>query len=427
MHRVEQKSLDSYYVRNTIGISLVEFLWGLGLPVVVESTFLQLFLRNLGASSFIIGLIPTFFSIGMSCSGILSAFLTSHMESKRRAVILTHIAGAIPLPVFGIVFLITGSTSSTLVLFLIVYALFSIAIGVISPTWLNYIVKIFTEKRSVSALGIMMMAQNFTKLLCGLLLVNTISRFSFSPVASGIIFILVGAFFLIGSFMFLITRECLEKTAETGRKKLSDFSKSFRKPLRNKRFLFYLASDTETYAIVGVLSFYANYATEFCRIPAAFAGGLFMAVNYLGGICINVLLGWVGLLSLRNKLIFSKLTSFCAVLLLIFIPSLWAFLLASFILGSSRAIRGFVYALSIKKLSGEKDATHYFSIAPFFTLPFSVGIPLASGKFLDATAKLGGDSYRLMFAAMAVIILASLFFLLKTNLSDSTTKQSAEG
>ena len=58
--------MDQYFRRNTFGISSVEFLWGLGMPVVVESTFLQLFLRNLGASNFLIGLIPTLFSGGVA-------------------------------------------------------------------------------------------------------------------------------------------------------------------------------------------------------------------------------------------------------------------------------------------------------------------------------------------------------------------------
>ena len=52
---------DRFFRQNVIGISSVEFLWGLGLPVVVESTFLQIFLKKLGASSFVIGLIPFFF------------------------------------------------------------------------------------------------------------------------------------------------------------------------------------------------------------------------------------------------------------------------------------------------------------------------------------------------------------------------------
>ena len=58
--------IDTYYKRNVIGISGCEFLWGLGLPVVLESTFLQLFLKSLGASSFQIGLIPAFSFLGSS-------------------------------------------------------------------------------------------------------------------------------------------------------------------------------------------------------------------------------------------------------------------------------------------------------------------------------------------------------------------------
>jgi hypothetical protein len=40
------QSKDLYFLQNVFGISTVEFFWGLGLPVVVESTFLQLFLKR---------------------------------------------------------------------------------------------------------------------------------------------------------------------------------------------------------------------------------------------------------------------------------------------------------------------------------------------------------------------------------------------
>ena len=43
---------------------VVEFFWGLGFPIVLESTFLQLFLKNLGASSFVIGIVPALFIFG---------------------------------------------------------------------------------------------------------------------------------------------------------------------------------------------------------------------------------------------------------------------------------------------------------------------------------------------------------------------------
>ena len=55
----ERVNKDRYFLQNVIGISGVEFLYGLGLPVVVESTFLQIFLKKLGASNFAIGPILT--------------------------------------------------------------------------------------------------------------------------------------------------------------------------------------------------------------------------------------------------------------------------------------------------------------------------------------------------------------------------------
>ncbi len=67
---------DNYFKRNVFGITGVEFLWGLGMPVVIESTILQLFMKNLGATSFQIGLIPAFFAIGYSIFALWGCYFT---------------------------------------------------------------------------------------------------------------------------------------------------------------------------------------------------------------------------------------------------------------------------------------------------------------------------------------------------------------
>ena len=69
---------DHYFAINTFGISAVEILWGIGLPVVVESTFLQLFLKSLGASNQIIGLIPAIMGAGIALFSLMSAYLSIH-------------------------------------------------------------------------------------------------------------------------------------------------------------------------------------------------------------------------------------------------------------------------------------------------------------------------------------------------------------
>ncbi len=74
--------LDSYFARNVTGISLVELLWGLGMPVVFDSTFLPLFMRHLGATSLLVGLAPTLSSAGIALSSLLAYSLTARRRRK---------------------------------------------------------------------------------------------------------------------------------------------------------------------------------------------------------------------------------------------------------------------------------------------------------------------------------------------------------
>ncbi len=68
----------------------------------------------------------------------------------------------------------------------------------------------------------------------------------------------------------------------------------------------------------------------------------------------------------------------------------------------------------MKIISGKKDATHFFGMAPLLTLPISGGLSLVSGLYLDAMAPWGGWAYRSLFLLLAALILGSVVFLRKT-------------
>jgi MFS family permease len=403
--------MDRYFRRNTIGLSSVEFLWGMGMPVVVESTFLQLFLRNLGASNLLIGLIPTLFSGGVAVFSLFAGSLTGHVENKRPVVILVHIAASLPILTFGIVLKLTGFTSSILLVFYCCYALFSIGVGFIFPVWQNYLVKIFIPQRSISALSVMWTSQSVAKIISSYLLLRIVQRYSFSAAGSSTIFTAIGLIFFGGSFLFLITREKSEPGSIGGSAGRSGLFHGFGSVLRNRNFLLFLGTDFEFFALIGIISFYANFATEHCGIEPALASGLFVAFIYLGGITCNVLLGWFQLLSLKNKYRITKSLAVLAVPLIVIFCKPWAFLLASYLFGASRSTRMLVYAPAVKHLSGQEDATRYFAIAPLFTLPLSVGLPLLNGAVLDRLAFMGGWSYRIVFLAMALFSVVSLIIL----------------
>ena len=386
----------------------MEFLWGLGMPVVFDSTFLPLFMRRLGASNFLVGLVPTLASAGIALSALLAYALTARLRRKRRALIAVHAVAALPLLFLGLLLLTRGIRPSTLAVFLAAYAAFAIAIGLVLPIWQNYIVKIFSDRRTVPALGIMMVAQSVARLAGGLYLARIVERYSFSAEGAGLVFTLVGALFLVGSFPFLLTVEDSPGTAPS--RGMPRHWYSVRAVLSNRAYLAFLATDLEYFALTVVIAFYAGYATEFGGVDPAVASGLFVALACLGGVAANGLLGWANLLGLRGKYLLAKSLALLGILLLAAGSGLWTFLAASVLIGLSRGTRGVVFAPAVKRLSGQADATLYFAVAPLLFLPISLGLPLAAGLFLDASRSMGAMSYRLTFLAMACLASAGLYF-----------------
>ncbi|MDJ0804585.1 MAG: hypothetical protein QNI97_17040 [Desulfobacterales bacterium] len=412
----------SYYRQNVFGISAVEFIWGLGLPVVVESTFLQLFVRSLGGGGLALGMIPVFFFIGISIFALLASYLTEGVAFKRRAVILLHLISGFALLIFGGLLMGMGPGPHVLPVFFVCYAVFSVCIGMSLPVWLNYLVKIFTEEQSVPGLATMMIAQNSAKLVSSLVILKVVERHAFEIEAAAVVFLAVGGLFSLGSLFFLFTREAADTTSHPdGRPPFGLFMHTTITHMRrNRNFLIFLGSDLELPIVVTVISFYAAYATEFGGIAPALAAGLFVGLIYAGAIAANLVLGSLGWLSLRHKTMVSKTGAIAAVLLL----GLWnapiSFYLASFLLGASRGTRMIVFAPAVKKISGLADATPYFAVAPVLTLPLVAGLPLASGLFLDRMAGLGADAYRLIFLATALMLGLTLYCAWRTDFAPRT-------
>ena len=410
--------IDKYFKQNVFGISSVEFLWGLGLPVVIESTFLQLFLKSLGASSFAIGFIPAFIFAGCSVFGLLSSYFTSGMAFKRNAVIWLHVICGMSLLFFGCFLFLFGKVSAIILVFFVSYAIFSVCIGMTVPVWLNYAVNMFTEKSTVRGFAYMMIAQHAARLVSSVLIVKWVEKYSFSLKASSLIFIGVGTLFAVSAVLFLFTREVTregKKNDRGGRSLFRYTIDSVRDIVNNRNFLFFLAADMDFFVVVTAISFYANYATSFCGIRPSIAAGMFVGFLYTGAILANIFLGSLGFLRMRNKYILSKCAAVAALALIVLFQDTWSFLLASFLFGLCRGTRSIVFAPAVGRLSGLSDATSYFAVAPLLTLVFATGLPLVFGRFLDQFAYLAGDSYRIVFAMSMALIACTFYFLMRVD------------
>ncbi len=414
------KKKDIYYKKNTTGISGVEFFWGLGLPVVIESTFLQLFIKSIGGSGFATGLIPSFFYIGCSVFALLASFYSSKIVRKRNIVVLLHIVPSTSLLAFGAIMFYFGKVDQLLLIFFICYAIFSLFLGMTVPIWLSYLVDIFSVEKSISGMSFMLISQNLGKILSSFLILKIVEKTAFSIESSALIFITVGVLFVVGSFFFYLTKEIPEETPTNNKnqKFISYTVESFKHILNNKNYLYWLCGDSFFVALITVISFYAIYATKYCGIDRATASGMFVACIYIGAITANFIFGTLGKLSIRTRYFIATLSTLLGIILLILFKHYLVFYLVSFLFGISRGTRMLLFAAVTKNLSGLKDSTSYFAVSPLLTLPFSAVYPLAFGKVTDLLENYGDLSFKIMFITSALLLLVALYCFYKTDFKE---------
>lgn len=410
---------ENSFRRNVGAVSAVEFFWGLGFPLVLESTFLQLFLKKLGASSFAIGVVPSLFIFGISTFPIFATYLSRNFQYRKVLVTLLHAVSGMAVMLFGSILLLLHEQSQVIPLFFGCYTVFSLGMGLTIPIWLDFIVRIFPPSRTVPALGYMMLAQNFAKVISSFFILAIVDRYAFSIRSSAYVFLFTGAVFIIGSLCFLLTKEVVNpKRSERNELGfIAHTRKTFGLILSNRRFLVFLIADLDIYVVLTVMSFYATYATGFFGIDPAIGAGAFVGAIYGGSIGVNILFGVLNLLELKQKLILSKCISLTILILLIFLPNLYSFFVVSFMLGIVRAMRNMIYAPSIKLFAGRTDATAYFSLAPILTLPIGSGLPLLFGKALDLLSPMQADSFRILFGLCFLYIVVTLYFSIQTDYS----------
>ena len=416
---------DKYFLRNATSVSLVEFVWGLGFPILLESTFLQIFLKTLGASDFIIGLVPCIFITGISTFPLLSSYLTRNHKHKKKIVINLHILSSLAIIFFGISLFFVTTPSYILILFFLSYLVFSLSIGLTLPVWLNFLVKIFSEKKNVAGFGIMMGAQGFAKLLSSFIILKVVEEYGFSTSTAAYIFLIAGLLFLAGSFCFLFTKEISDDTkAFKNSESFARHTKStILEILKNKNFLKFLMGDLDNYVVITTISFYAVYATEFFSIKASTAAGLFVGFYYVGSIVANLLFGpfdFLKFMSLRIKFLSTKIYTISGLLVLIFFPGLTGFFVASFLFGLVRGTRSIIFSPSVKMFANKEDITGYFAIAPLLTLIFGSGLPVFYGTMLDMLGNMQEDAYRLMFGISILLTLIIFYFGIITDFKKKT-------
>ena len=268
-------------------------------------------------------------------------------------------------------------------------------------------------------------AQGIAKLISSFIILKTIEKFGFSTLSAAYIFLIAGLLFLIGSFCFLSTKEISDdrkifKNSESFSRHTKNTIKEI---LKNKNFLKYLIGDLDNYVVITTISFYAVYATEFFSIKASTAAGLFVGFYYAGSIVANLLLGpfdFIEFMDLKKKFISTKILTIAGLLLLIFMPTLTGFFVASCLFGFCRGTRSIIFSPAVKMFSNKEDSTGYFAIAPLLTIIFGSGLPVFYGTMLDMFGGMQENAYKIMFGMSIFLTLIIFYFALITDFKNNS-------
>ncbi|MCP4672755.1 MAG: MFS transporter [Desulfobacula sp.] len=415
---------DRYFKRNAASVAVVEAFWGFGIPVILESTFLQLFLKHIGASDFLIGLVPSILILGISIFPLFSSYLTRNYETKKNIVLNLHVVSSCATLFFGVFLFFVKDTSLILPVFFISYVIFSVCIGLTVPVWLNFLVKIFSARRSVQGLSIMYLAQNIAKLIASVFIIKIVEACSFSIYSAAWIFFISGISFLIGSLCFCFTKEVQIKPRQPFLKDsfFTHTRETIVEIVQNKNLVRYLIGDLDNYVLLTTIAFYANYATQYFNIKDYTAAGLFVAFIYTGSIVANFVFGTLNFMCLKNKFLSIKILNLFTLIVLICFPTLTGFLCASFLMGLCQGTRGIIYSPCVKRFCKRDDATGYFAVLPLLTIVFGSGFPVLFGSMLDTFAYLGSMSYKIMFGISFCLVVVTLIFAFLTNFNEEFTK-----
>ncbi len=410
----QSADLSKYFFRNAVSTSVGELLWGLGLPILLESTFVPVFLTSVGASNSQIGITGTIFSLSMAFLPFLAVYLTSRIPYKKGPTVWLQVIPSISIILLGLYYLSFGTPKFAYPVFIFFYSWFAVGLAATIPVWQNFVVKIFVPEDSVRGISILMFAQNFAKLLSGVLLTFAIGAVGMGLASAGMVFFLAGVLFLIGSFCYAFTRENPDEIDQTVYgNPVGYFSHYFRHVLKNRGMVLYLLQDIEFYAVVVSVTFYARYAIDWRSVPAPVAGGTFIIFLFIGAVSANLLLGFAKRLKIKVRYGLIKASTILGILLLIFLKSTVLFFAVSFLLGFSRSGRNQLYAPVVKGLSGLEDASPYYAISPFLMLPVSAGLPVAVGSLLDFFSAWKASAYQVTFASLLLLVILTLIPFLK--------------
>jgi MFS family permease len=391
------------YVRNVSCLTAVEVGWGFAMSFGFSATFIQLVLKDLGASHWQIGLLAAMWGFG-TVPMVLAGYFTGHLRRKKAVVIWGHFACVLPVIFLALALRWLPGNAARIWSVLGAEYAFAAGVGLLMPIWLTFMGKTLPARRLGAGFGITFFCQTLAGAGAAWVASHLLRR---DPGRTADCVAVSALAMIVGNLFFFPVREP-ETAADERPGGFRVFLATLLRDVRGNRDLrnFLLAEIlfTSQFAIAG---FYAARAADFgggVATGAALATRVALAQAF-AALAAGFLVDRVGP---KPVLAAGRLAIAGAAALAWKAQNVEALMIAATAVGAYFGVRSAASFATFRAVLGRDEVTSLYGIFSLVVAPFAVAVPLVAGWALGRHITHG----TLFLASGAAVVLSVLLLAL---------------
>lgn len=395
--------------RNYYGVMWDGILFFLALTISAPATVLPAFAQHLGASDFVIGIVPSLTTVGWLLPQLVAASYVERLKTRRPYIlIMGGIQRSLWLVMAALCFWL-GANHPSLLLWLSMAVILTSSIfdGMATPAWMDFVARVIPERQRGSLFANRTLISGFLGLVGGWISETTLSSSPF-PGNFGRLFLYTFLAFAASWTVFLkLTAEPEIRAAPTAADRRTYWSSLPQVLKRDRDFLHFIIAMTFLTVGTMALAFFMVAALERLNLSAAYAGQ-FTVFMTAGQILTTLFSGRLAdTCGHKLNLILGAGSAAAAVSLPLFSPSLNLFRAAFVLLGFSTALTVTSRLAIVMEYAPENGRATYAGIVNTWLAP----VTLLSPAFGGWLAQSYGHNAAFTGAMVANILATLLFWL----------------
>lgn len=393
-----------------------EGLWGFAMAFHNMNSVIPMFLAQMGASAFILGLIPGGFVLLIALPQLFSATLFRNVSDIKKVNIRLHYAMVPTALSFGLTYYVLQLDGQTGVLvYLGLWVIWSLSVGFLVPVWADFLASVSLPGRRGRFFGITFTVNAILGMLGGYVLkvVLASDRWVF-PQNFGVAFLIMAGTILVANSFFLFMQ--VIHVPRNSNILVERWWRRLRKIyVEDRNFRQYIISRALASVVMMPLAFYGVDLQSRFDLPLSAAGGFTLAL-VTGQAIFNILFGYLGDLFGRKLAI----SGFFVGHLLAGITALtasepWMAYLTFLFVGMAMGAGQSSFMVFLYEFAGEGgDRKLYYAALDTAVAPFIVVYISVAGLIVETL----GMSI-LYGISIGILVLGMLVFLLKVDAPQS--------